>query len=57
MYIPQGGGVDILHLFSPNRHVPLNRVGFMGVLCLKQVIKFHHILNILNRVSFIKFEL
>ena len=42
VYIPQGGGVDILHLFSLNRHVLLNRVGFMGVVSPKQFIKFHY---------------
>ena len=43
MYIPQGGGVDIRHLFSLNRHVLLNRVGFMGVLSPKRFIKFHYL--------------
>ena len=41
--INQGGGVDIFHFFSPNRHVLLNRAGFMGVLSLKQFIKFHYL--------------
>ena len=40
---PGGGRVDILHLLSLNRPVLLNRVGFMGVLRLKQVIKFHYL--------------
>ena len=55
MYIPQGGGVDIPHLFSLNRHVLLNRVGFMGVLRLKKVIKFHYLASCTG--SFIKLEL
>ena len=50
MYIPQGGGVDILHLFSLNRHVPLNRAGFMGVLSPKTIYKIS-LFSILNRMS------